>query len=114
MPRPFAIDKAPSKIREMLIERASDSPGLSLDYHVFWLAEQGVKTSRSAVHRFLKANRHPVRQSPIQIADQEQGERSIRLGCLMVAANYALPGDKADLLKTAEDLLSWVEEKAAE
>ncbi|MFO7127401.1 hypothetical protein P3E14_32600, partial [Pseudomonas aeruginosa] len=70
--------------------------------------------SRSAVHRFLKAKRRPAGLSPAQISDQQQDERSIRLGCLMVAANYALPGDKISLLKTAEELLDWVGEDPAE
>src|SRR5690606_16975194 len=107
MSKPFAMNRLPSSIREELLARRVEKPGLTLDDHFTWLASQGHQVSRSAIYRFLAA--YDAQQARPDDAEEQTDAQSIRLGCLMVAANYSLPGDKVDLLSTAAELVKWVE-----
>lgn len=107
MPRPFALDRLPSTIRHQLLARRTETPGLTIDDHTAWVAEQGYKVSRSSVQRYLTAHATTTNAAP-ELPSKATEDSSVRLGCLMVAASYALPGDKADLLNTAAELVGWV------
>lgn len=107
MSRPFSLERIPKAIREELLARQADQPGLSLNEQAAWLFHQGYKVSRSAVFRYLASKKEPEPESAV--IEGEEDERSVRLGCLMVAASYSLPGDKTDLLRTATELVKWVE-----
>jgi len=106
VPQPFALNRLPSSIREELLARRAEKPGLTLDDHFAWLTSQGHQVSRSAIYRFLAA--HDAQQARPDETEEPTDAQSIRLGCLMVAANFCAPGDQIDLIKTAENLLSWV------
>lgn len=106
MAKPFALNRLPSSIREELLARRAEKPGLTLDDHFTWLTSQGHQVSRSAIYRFLAA--HDAQQARPDEPEEPTDAQSIRLGCLMVAAAYALPGDKTDLIKTAEEFVEWV------
>lgn len=112
MSRPFTLNRLPSSIREELLTRRADKPGLTLDDHAVWLLNLGYQVSRSAIHRFLEA--HDAKQHFTPDAAEPTDVKSIRLGCLMVAAGVSTPGDKVDLLNTADELLSWVESPPSE
>ncbi|HEJ1440792.1 TPA: helix-turn-helix domain-containing protein [Pseudomonas aeruginosa] len=114
MSRSLSLEKIPSVIRKELIARSEDRPGLTLNDHVDWLSEQGYKVSRSAVHRYLAELKDASATIPSEATDQLSTDCSIRLGCLMVAANYSLPGDKVDLLNTATELAAWVKASATD
>lgn len=102
MGRPFALNRLPSSVREELLNRCSEKPGLTLDEHAAWLAELGHQISRSSIYRFLEA--HEAKQHVTADAAEQTDAKSIRLGCLIVAAGISTPGDKADLLNTAEEI----------
>ncbi len=106
MPKPFALNRLPSSIREELLARRAETPGLTLDDHFNWLTSQGHQVSRSAIYRFLAA--HDAQQAHPDETEELTDTQSIRLGCLMVAAAYAHPGDKIDLIKTADEFVDWV------
>ncbi|ELV3009257.1 phage protein Gp27 family protein [Pseudomonas aeruginosa] len=112
MGRTRIINKLPSTVREALISRAADRPGLTLDEHVRWLEEQGYNVSRSALHRFLGCRN----LNPSDGQDQAMGwtpdHQSIRFGCLIAASICVPAGDKSNLMSTAEELLEWVKGKA--
>ncbi|WP_236175565.1 hypothetical protein [Pseudomonas pseudonitroreducens] len=108
MPRALVLKKIPSAILTELLERKTDRPGLTLDDHVEWLAEQGYKASRSAVHRHFASLSQQKQIDEQDVATQT--EWMVRLECLMIAAKYSAPGDKDDLLKTAAELVDWVME----
>ncbi|MBG0838870.1 hypothetical protein [Ectopseudomonas toyotomiensis] len=106
MSKPFALQRLPSSIREELLKRRADKPVLTLDDHFIWLTSQGHQVSRSAIYRFLAA--HDEQQASPDDSKEPADAQSIRLGCLMVAAAYAVPGDKIDLIKTADEFVEWV------
>lgn len=106
MSKPFALNRLPSSIREELLKRRADKPGLTLDDHFIWLASQGHQVSRSAIYRFLAA--HDEQRANPDDSKEPTDAQSIRLGCLMVAASLCLPGDKDDLISTATELSLWV------
>ncbi|USR38078.1 DUF3486 family protein [Ectopseudomonas hydrolytica] len=112
MGRPFALNRLPRSIREELLTRRADKPGLTLDDHAAWLTDLGHQVSRSSIYRFLEA--HDAKQHVTADAAEPTDAKSIRLGCLMVAAGVSTPGDKVDLLNTAEELLIWVDSQASE
>lgn len=114
MPRASILEKIPSAILGELIARSEDRPGMTITEHTEWLAERGYKVSRSAVHRYLSARRQATADTSAASDDEPPADWSIRLGCLMVAAGYAVPGDKVDLLRTASELASWIKAPAAE
>lgn len=106
MSKTFSLNRLPSSIREELLTRRAEKPGLTLNDHFTWLTSQGHQVSRSAIYRFLAA--HDAQQARPDDAEEPTDAQSIRLGCLMVAASYALPGDKIDLIKTADEFVGWV------
>ena len=97
----------PGAIREALVARSQQYPVPTLDDHVAWLASQGYKVWCSSVGRFLQraaANRAALKEQHVEAV---AAGPDIRLGCLMVAATIAVPGDRIDLLNQAERLLEW-------
>lgn len=106
MSKPFALNLLPSSIREELLARRTEKPWLTLNDHFTWLTSRGHQVSRSAIYRFLLA--HDEQQVSNADASEPIDAQSIRLRCLMVAANHTLPGCNTDLIKTAEKLLGWV------
>lgn len=110
MSKTFSLNRLPNSIREELLARRAETPGLTLDEHAAWLAELGHRVSRSSIYRFLEA--HEAKQHDTANAAEPTDAKSIRLGCLMVAAGVSTPGDKVDLLNTAEELLIWVDSTA--
>ena len=104
--RPSSLERLPEAIRKQLLMRQADRPGLSLNDQVAWLAEEGYKVSRSALYRYLAKEK--ASDAIPDTTSQATADRSVRLGCLMVAASYALPGDKIDLIKTADEFVEWV------
>jgi hypothetical protein len=102
----FSLNRLPSTIREGLLARRAEKPGLTLNDHFIWLTSQSYQVSRSAIYRFLTA--HDTQQARPDDAVEPTDAQSIRLGCLMVAATYALPGDKIDLINTADEFVGWV------
>ncbi len=112
MARVSVLNKIPAAIRHELIDRKNDRPGLTLDDHAEWLAEQGYKASRSAIHRYFAM----LGEDPLDEGDTEAlpAEWAVRLGCLMVASKYSTPGDKEGLLSLATELSDWVTESPTE
>lgn len=114
MPRSSILEKIPSAILGELIARSEDRPGMTITEHAEWLAGQGYKASRSAVHRYLSARRQASADPTAVRVNEPPADWSIRFGCLMVAAGYAAPGDKADLLRIAAELTAWIKAPVAE
>lgn len=108
MGRKSVMASVPKGILEELGRRYVEQPALTIDQHNEWLAEKGYTINRSSLHRYLQANHSPVQVEPAAVPPVASDAKSIRLGCLMVAATYALPGDKIDLIKTAENFVCWV------
>lgn len=108
MGRKSAMASVPKDVLEELGRRYVEQPALTIDQHTEWLSGQGYTFNRSSVHRYLQINHAPAQVAPSAALPVVSDAQSIRLGCLMVAATYALPGDKADLIKTAENFVGWV------
>nr|WP_313409341.1 hypothetical protein [Pseudomonas sp.] len=108
MGRKSALASVPKDVLEELGRRYVEQPALTIDQHNAWLAEKGFIINRSSLHRYLQANHSPAQEEPVAFQPVASDAKSIRLGCLMVAATYALPGDKTDLIKTAENFVGWV------
>ncbi|NMY40911.1 hypothetical protein HBN76_06320 [Pseudomonas sp. WS 5013] len=102
----------PKDVLEGLGQRYIEQPALTIDQHNEWLAEKGYIINRSSLHRYLRAKHSPVQAEPEAVPPVASDAKSIRLGCLMVAATYALPGDKVDLIRTAENFVGWVNQTA--
>lgn len=98
MGRTLSLEKIPSGVRNSFVDLCADQPGLTLDDHVEWFANQGYKVSRSALHRYTKSCQ----------TDETVANQNIRLQCLTLASSFAAPGDKGDLLRIAEELVAWV------
>ena len=108
MGRKTAMVNVPKDVLEELGRRYIEQPALTINQHNEWLAEKGYIINRSSLHRYLRANHSPAQVDPAASLPVASDAQSIRLGCLMVAATYALPGDKVDLMKTAENFVDWV------
>lgn len=112
MGRKTAMASVPKDVLEELGRRYVEQPALTIDQHNNWLAEKGYTINRSSLHRYLQAKHSPVQAEPTAVSPVASDAKSIRLGCLMVAATYALPGDKVDLIRTAENFVGWVNQTA--
>ena len=106
MGRSLSLDKIPSETRNSFLALCADQPGLTLNDHVDWFSEQGYKVSRSAIHRYITAHIQP--DSEAESCGELPEQWSIRLQCLTIAASYAQPQNKEELLAAAEELLAWV------
>ena len=106
MARASALNKIPTAIRQELASRRTDRPGLTLDDHVEWLAEQGYKASRSAIHRYFAVLGDEVFDE-LEV-ESMPADWAVRLGCLMVASQQSSSGNKEELLSLAQELSDWV------
>jgi len=102
MGRTLSLEKIPSETRNSFLALIADQPGLTLDDHVEWFSERGYTVSRSAVHRYISAQPESVTD------DQASLNYSIRLQCLTIASGYTQAEDKSDLIRIADELVSWV------
>ena len=106
MGRTLSLEKIPSETRNSFLALCADRPGLTLDDHVQWFSEQGYKVSRSSVHRYMTT--HLVANPDSDSSAEMPVDWSIRLQCLTLAATYMQPHDKDDLIKIADELVTWV------
>lgn len=98
----------PEALRLELSSRQSDQPYLTLDDHLVWLSEQGYAISRSALGRYLVAQKN---SSPLTAEQREaqQGEVLVRLRCLEVASSLVHGGTHEELMLLTKNLLGWVQ-----
>lgn len=122
MGRKSSILNLPPDIRIELGRRFIEHPALTIDQHLAWLQSQGCTIARSSLHRYLQANsrdlmklhrhirasKHKGTREVEASTENETDEVAVRLGCLMVAAGYSIPGDRVDLIRTADELTEWV------
>lgn len=108
MGRKSSVLVVPKALLKELGKRYIEEPSLTIDQHATWLAEMGYPVARSSLHRYLTANHAALKGNQHDQDDNPTANCSIRLGCLMVAASYGLPGDKVDLILTATELVAWV------
>lgn len=108
MGRKSTVLKLPQEIRAELACRVAEQPALTIDQHQEWLSKQGYRVSRSALHRHLQASQQLANEEERAAQDAGTIGATLRLGCLMVAAGYSAPGDKTDLIRTANELTDWV------
>lgn len=98
----------PEAVRLELSSRAAKLPHLTLDDHAAWLSEQGCAISRSALGRYLKAQRDSM---PLTAEQREfrQAEVLVRLRCLEVASSLIQDGDNQELIRVSKELFGWVQ-----
>lgn len=114
MPRVSSLFILPESIRVELIQRRAELKNWTLDDHVEWLAGLGYVVSRSALGRYLADQADSILEAEAQRKEAEQLERVhaqslIRLRCLEMASRFCETGTKDELLRTANELLGWVQ-----
>ncbi|MBD3877364.1 DUF3486 family protein [Pseudomonas kunmingensis] len=101
----LAADALPPELKAQLHSRLMTSGFAGYVEHSEWLAGQGWKISKSALHRYGKRNRAAITEEIKQEADAQVIHQEIRLRCLELASKYS---SRSELLPNAEELLEWV------
>lgn len=106
MSRVSSVKKLPTIILAQLHTRLRDSGLSDFDAHHAWLTQQGFAVSRSALHRYVAANKTIILRGENPVA--EVGEIETRLRCLEIATKLDCKSHPKQLMNDADALLQWV------
>ena len=104
MPRNTAINTLPDDLQAQLRDRLFSSGFGQFEEHSEWLRQEGYSISKSAIHRYAKANATAIMAE--QQTDSVPSQVEARLRCLEIASSLA-PSSTEDLILDAERLLKW-------